>query len=238
MVTVSLLDRTRTRDRARPRPSAAGNFITASFFATVYSLTFTPTPQHYIKWWPYVFPETKAIGYVDNPAIVPPWVAVGPVNDIAIIPNITGSILPSNAGLPPVQVPDLGIPIPAIGNLGNPTPVTVEPVVTPNVLPQTTPAGAQLTAQTANKPGQTFSKTVGTSAIQLFGTTLPTRGVTILNDPDNAGDIWVGYDSQVLVNNGFRLIPGAAKDFNIDDVSAIWLVASVAAQIVHVEYTK
>lgn len=240
MVTVSLLDRTRTRDRARPRPNAFGNFITANFFATVYSLTFEVTLAHYIKWWPYIFPSTKAIGYIDDPLIKPLWVAVGPVSATDLIPNLTDSLIPGIG--PSVPPPDF-IPgeLPPIGGgpgLGVPIPIPPGPADPSPIDPSVTLPGATLVSLIGNKAGRTFTKTVAATVIQLSDTAFPIRQITILADINNAADVWLGYDPLVQVNNGFPLAPGSAKTLNIDDMSDVYILGQNATDLVHIEYTK
>jgi hypothetical protein len=73
MPTYQILNRQRVRARARGRPDAPGNFITALLYATVWYLQFSETKAHYIKSVLYKFPSTKAIGYYDNPPPSPAW---------------------------------------------------------------------------------------------------------------------------------------------------------------------
>ncbi len=240
MATLSLLDRQRTRTRDRPRPNAPGNYITDQRRATVFSLTFTPTPQHYIKWWPYFFPETKAIGYRNDPPIVPQWVEVGPKEQINTVYDIAGGIIPGGAGAP---IAPPGVPLfegisPEVQAVFVPSPISIEQIQLLPTPPTNLTPGSTLITQAANKPGQTFTKTIGTTVTQLFNSQWPIRGVTLLADPDNVGKIWIGYDPQVQVNNGFPLVAGAAKDLNIDDLSQVYLIGSAAGQVLHVEYTK
>lgn len=240
MTLVALLDRRRTRDRARPRPNAPGNYITDQRRATVYSLTFTPSPENYIRWWPYAFPETKAIGYIDNPPLDPAWISVGPIAVIDPILNIAGALIPGQPGAttPPILLPDFGVPIPPPGELAGPEPIDISIPSVPALLPLDLPEGATLIAETAHKAGRTFSSLVGTVRQQIQTSMFPIRGITILADAGNAGVVRVGYDSQLEVTNGFPLVAGAAKDFNIDNLADIWLIATLAGQVIHVEYTK
>ncbi len=240
MVTVSLLDRERTRDRARPRPNAAGNYITAVFFATVYSLTFTPSPENYIKWWPYVFPNTKAIGYVDEPPIIPPWLPVGPVDTPSIIPNIAGSIIPGiGPGVtPPAFVPFPTVPVAPLPIFEIPQPIAPIATPVPAVGPQTTPAGAQLVANAANRPGNTGTFIPGTAPKQIFQGQVPIRTVTILAPSTNAGTIHLGFNSDLTTDNSFPLVAGAAKDFAIDDLSTLYILAENATDKIHFSYER
>ena len=240
MTLVALLDRERTRDRARPRPNAPGNFITDSRRATVYSLTLTPSPENYIKWWPYAFPLTKAFGYIDNPPLSPDWIAVGPVAPIDPVLNIAGALIPGQPGAltPPLEIPDFGVAIPPLGELSSPEPIDISIPIVPALAPENTAEGSQLVADTAHKAARTFSSSVGLTRQQIQTSEFPIRGVNILADPGNSGKIWIGYDPQVVVNNGFPLIAGAAKDLNIGNLADVWLIADTADQIFHVEYTK
>lgn len=240
MVTVSLLDRERTRDRARPRPNAPGNYITAVFFATVYSLTFTPSPENYIKWWPYAFPETRAIGYVDEPAITPPWLPVGPVDTPSIIPNIAGSIIPGiGPGVtPPAFVPFPTIPIAPLPIFEIPTPITPASISPAAVGPQLTPQGAQLVASTANRPGNTGTFVPGITPKQIFQGQTPIRTVTILAPSSNLLTIHLGFNPDLTTDNSFPLVAGSAKDFAIDDLSTLYILAENATDKVHFSYER
>lgn len=238
MVTVSLLDRTRTRDRARPRPNAPGNYITAAFFASVFSLTFTPSPENYIKWWPYVFPETKAIGYVDDPPISPPWVAVGPVATVAGVPNIAGSIIPGVGPTPPAppSVPFPQLPAPALPSFEVPTPTTPAAIALPPVSPTSVAPGSNPVVETGTKGGDTGTFIPGTSPRQLFTGTFPIRTVTILAPSSNAADIHLGFSPEVTTEDSFPLAPGAAKDFKISDLSNLYILGENATDQIRFSY--
>lgn len=240
MVTLSLLDRERTRTRDRPRANAPGNYITAVFFATVYSLTFTPSPENYIKWWPYVFPETKAIGYVDEPPIVPQWLPVGPVASPALIPEIAGAIIPGiGPGIvPPAIVPFPVLPTPTLPTFEVPQPIPAASVPPLAVGPQITPAGAQVVANAANRPGNTGTFIPGTEPKQIFQGQVPIRTVTILAPSTNAGTIHLGFNPELTTDNSFPLVAGAAKDFNIDDLSTLYILAENATDKVHFSYER
>lgn len=240
MVTVSLLDRERTRDRARPRPNAPGNYITAVFFATVYSLTFAPSPENYIKWWPYVFPNTKAIGYVDEPPISPLWLPVGPVDTPSIIPNIAGSIIPgvSPGVTPPAFVPFPTVPIAPLPTFEIPQPISPAFIAPSAVGPQVTPAGAQIVANSANRPGATGTFVPGTSPSQIFQGQVPIRSVNILAPSSNLLSIHFGYNPDITIADSYPLVPGSAKDLNVDDLSTIYILAENATDKIHFEYTK
>jgi len=103
MPTYILLERSRERTRGRSTPNSPGNFITKQDAATVFTLTYPPTPKHYIKSILYPKVESKALGYFDNPAPVPPWVPLGPV----AIPQKTD--YPA-AHQDPARQPPAGIP--------------------------------------------------------------------------------------------------------------------------------
>ena len=177
-------ERERVRDRARPRPNAAGNFITDQRRATVYALTFTPSPENYIKWWPYAFPDTKAFGYIDNPQLNPDWIALGPVAVLDPIMNISDALIPGTPEAPqtPPEIPDFGVPIPPPGDLAGPEPIDISVPIVPADPPANVPDGAQLVVEAAHQAGQTFSSLVGTVPQQIQTTKFPIRGVTILSD--------------------------------------------------------
>lgn len=240
MVTVSLLDRTRTRDRARPRANVPGNYITANFFATVFSLTLSLSPENYIKWWPYVFPETRAIGYVDDPAIVPAWQPVGPVASPGIIPDIAGSIIPGIGPTPtaPPFVPFPTIPVAPLPTFEIPSPVTPASIAPSAVAPGVTPTGAQLVANAANRPGNTGTFVPGIEPKQIFEGQVPIRTVTILAPSSNALTIHLGFNPELTTDNSFPLVAGAAKDFAIDDLSSLYILGENATDKVHFSYEK
>jgi len=192
MATLILYERQRERIRARPRPNAPGNFITKQDAATVYTLTMPATPKHYIKSILYPKVESKAIGYFDNPAPIPPWVHLGPAAQPQRIDYPPGH-------QDPVRQPPDGIP----------------PGVNP-VIPLSGRAGSQ------------GSFVPGVNPRQLFPTTLKCRRVTILADTANALDVWVGYSNAIRPDLAFPLIPGAARDMDVDDASWIWLVGENA----------
>jgi hypothetical protein len=240
MTTLSLLDRQRDRTRDRPRPSVPGNFVTSIFYSSLYSLTFIPHPQSYIKWWPYVFPETKALGYFDNPVTQPVWVAIGPVSKPNAVYNIADGIIPgitSGIEIPtPVQQNPVTIVTPDLPGLGdeiNTKQVNVPQSPLFSILPD-----AQLTTKTALAAGDAFTLTVGAVPQQIQNTTFPIRSILIVADDENAGDIWIGYKPTVSVGNGQKLLAGAGVGLSIDDLSSIYLIASSAGDKVNVNYER
>jgi len=76
--------------------------------------------------------------------------------------------------------------------------------------------------------GGTAQVTVGTTAAQLGPGEI--RMVTIRADKNNAGTVYVGFDSSVSASTGFPLTPGDTIDIVIDDLGKIWLVADQTGQ--------
>lgn len=75
---------------------------------------------------------------------------------------------------------------------------------------------------------------VDTTAEQLTTTRIEARvGVVVSADADNAGDIWVGNNSSVAVNNGIRLAAGDSVEIEVDSPHRIWVIASQADQQVN-----
>lgn len=239
MVLVSLFERERTRDRARVRPNAPGNFITDQRRATVFGLTFSPTPEHYIHWWPYIFPESKAIGYIDNPPLSPPWEVIGVDVVSTQVPNITGGILPGGPGSPPAPITIPGFdPTPITpGTFLNQTPIGVEVIDPPPLGPSNIPEGASVVIEGAHRAGEMFNFIPGVVPRQVISSEFPITHLTVLADDANGAPIWIGYTPGVAVGEGFKLIPGSAKDLQIDDFSDLWIVAENGTDQVFMEYT-
>jgi len=238
MATLSLLDRQRERTRDRPRPSVPGNFITAIFYSSLYTLNFPPFLQSYIKWWPYAFPESKALGYFDNPVIQPVWVPLGPVSKPqavykivnALIPGVsTGFEIPTTIVSNPVTV--IPADFPGLGDQ-----VQTEIIVAPSVLPVSVGAGVQLTADVSLNPGDAFSFVPGTVPRQPNPTTFPIRDIIIVADSANLNPIWLGYKPTLAVNNGFKLAAGSGVGLKINDLSKVYLVASNDTDKAHIIY--
>ncbi len=72
--------------------------------------------------------------------------------------------------------------------------------------------------------------TVGTSATQLIADSTPLKSIVFVKaDPANAGIVYVGK-AGVTTGSGFPLEKGEVLPIEIDDLSKVWAIASVAAQ--------
>lgn len=71
---------------------------------------------------------------------------------------------------------------------------------------------------------------------RIFSSSLPIRLCTILADPNNVAPIWTGYNQAIAKGNAFPLHPGAARDYEIDDLSKIWLLSENAGDRVFFIY--
>lgn len=79
---------------------------------------------------------------------------------------------------------------------------------------------------------------VDTAAEQLETTSYVVKiGVTIVADSENAGDVFVGpagvTTEATAATCGIKLQAGDSVTIEVDDVSNIWLIASVEDQKVH-----
>lgn len=223
MTNVILINRQRTRERTRPRPNARGNFVTLRNFATVFSLTFNPTDAHYIKWQPYIFPSTKAIGFIDDPPPVPTLQPVGPVANIQTVPQFTG-ILP---GAEPI--------LPTIPGF-EPTPIETIPTPIPLPTPGNLPEGTQPVQQIGFQGGDAFQVIAQLIRQQIFTSTLNTKQVFLKAKSSNGGSIWIGFKETVAVDNGWELEAGEGIVINLSDISQIYFIAAVANDKMQVMY--
>lgn len=187
MATVKLAFRRRGIRRARPRPNAAGNFITRRVFSIVYFLTFSRTDSHYIKWDAYRHPYPPPVGYVFPPPPSPGWQVLGPATDPETVNNI-------EAPEPYAPVPPPSAPAPAFPS----TPIFMPIPVPPPPLP-----GRPTPTPTTPMPASDFAAktlTLTTAETRLSAQNIPVRSILLLAHPDNTGDIL------------FRSIRGSATD--------------------------
>jgi hypothetical protein len=98
----------------------------------------------------------------------------------------------------------------------------------PRQVPDGLPSGVNPVLPISMRAGSQGAFTPGTTASQLYGNLLKIRRVTVLADTANALNIWIGYQNSITPNNAFPLSPGAARDFDIDDLSQLWLVGENA----------
>jgi len=198
MPTLEKRHRLRGIRRARFRPIAPGNFITRRTRSFLYALTFTPTPAHYEHSLRYVHPYSKAIGYIDNPPIVPPWTVLGPVED----------------------------------------PEATYPGIIPPPPPPPPPAPGRMALGPPFLPGAAHAFTPGTAPRQLSGGSFAVCRLTIIAASTNTGTIWVGYHSNVAPGDGFPLGAGAARDFDVSDLGAVWLIGENATDLIYYVYER
>jgi hypothetical protein len=78
------------------------------------------------------------------------------------------------------------------------------------------------------------SVTVGTNALRLTASPTPLRKpATIQSDPDNTGDIGIGGNNSVTLENcGHILKPGATFTFQGANFNQVWAIASAAGQVI------
>jgi len=200
MANYILLNRDRARQRARARPNAPGNFVTASMFAQWYSITFPKSEKDFIHSILAKPVFSKAIGYYDNPPPKWPWVP------------LASSGNPQQAAYPSqhIEPPRPSTP----GAPGNPAPVIT----------------------IGGRPGMAGVFVPGTNPRQINRTTLVIKRITVLADPANANSIWTGYTNTIQPDLVFPLTPGAARDYDMDDLSELWLVAENATDQVFYIY--
>lgn len=96
--------------------------------------------------------------------------------------------------------------------------------VPPRQTPANVPQGVTPVLPMSGRPGGQGVIVPGTSTRQLFSTTLKARRITVLADSANSGSIWCGYSPGFAVGNAFPLTAGAARDFDIDDLSQLYLL--------------
>jgi len=199
MPTLILQNRRRRIRRGRPRLNAPGNFITIRRGSMLYSLTFPPTPEHYVKYQAYAHPYPKAYGYIDAPPLVPPLVLIGPAAN------------PEQIEYPaaPPEIP----PPPAL------------------------PAERRATGPPF-EPGDSGSFAPGTSPSRLVAGSFPIARLTLLAAGANTGKIWVAYKVGAAAEMSFPLAAGAARDFEINDLSLVSFVAENATDKFYFIYER
>lgn len=117
------------------------------------------------------------------------------------------------------------VPLEKLSSYQNYTVVTT-PVEPPRVPPSNIPPGVNPVLPISAQPGSQGTVIIAAAPQQLYPTKLAIRRVTILALSGNAGDITTGYDQTIASGRGFRLTPGAARDYDIDDLSQLWLVST------------
>lgn len=75
--------------------------------------------------------------------------------------------------------------------------------------------------------------TVGTSAAALTGSVLECSSVALKASPDNADTIWIGFDSNVAVDDGYPLAAGEALVVPVEQLAYIYAISGTAAQSLH-----
>ncbi|MEM1944057.1 MAG: hypothetical protein QXE52_08255 [Candidatus Caldarchaeum sp.] len=223
MPTVKLAFRRRGIRRERPRPNAAGHYITAKKFNQVYFLVFPRTDKHYVQWDAYQHPYPHPVGYVFPPPPTYAWQLLGPVSDPETVNTIETPppyqpVPPPSAPSPPPAYPSIPVPPPPL-----------PPILPPGLPPGTTP-----TKPVASSRLFTATITVTTSATKLQPARWPNTICTILANPDNTARVWVQHSAGMAAGQGFPLSAGAAIDLTIDDLAKVYLTAESGTQTVHI----
>lgn len=108
--------------------------------------------------------------------------------------------------------------------------------VPPRQPPANVPSGVTPVLPMSGRPGGQGVLIVGTTPKQIFATTLKVRRVTVLAPSTNALNIWTGYSPQASAGNAFPLVPGAARDYDIDDASQLWFIGENATDLIYFIY--
>ena len=83
--------------------------------------------------------------------------------------------------------------------------------------------------------GTVLQVSVGLTAVQFTATPTAVKSRPIVKaDPGNTGIVYVGFANSVTTSNGIGLGPGDALPVDIDDISKLWTIATVASQKVAV----
>ena len=83
----------------------------------------------------------------------------------------------------------------------------------------------------------TQAVTTAGTRVQLTATATPANAVHVEAKPGNTGYIYVGGPTVSSTDYATRLAPGDAFDVAIDDVSKVWIDASVSLDGVTYGYT-
>lgn len=79
----------------------------------------------------------------------------------------------------------------------------------------------------------TGQRAVGTEAVRLLSSVTPvTRGIQVKAAATNVGTVAVGHNANVSLSSGFHLAAGEGLLIKVDDGHKVFLVASVAGQVV------
>lgn len=126
----------------------------------------------------------------------------------------------------------------ALGPAANPqfTDYPAAAQVPPRQPPANVPQGVTPVLPMSGRPGGQGVIVPGTTTRPVFATTLKVRRVTVLADSANAASIWTGYGPGFAAGNSFPLTPGAARDYDIDDASQLYLLGENSTDFVYFIY--
>ena len=71
---------------------------------------------------------------------------------------------------------------------------------------------------------------IDATAERLAPSSVPCQSVCVKALSTNTGIIYVGKDTNVTAINGFELGAGESVSFDFDDVTDVWVIASIANQ--------
>jgi len=110
-------------------------------------------------------------------------------------------------------------------------PIPLGTIVTPPAPPA--PAGVTITKPAVEMPGDAYPITPGTTPTRIYPCSRAVKRLTLLAASTNTGTIWVKPRSNVAPNNGFPLVPGAARDFDNVDIGWYYVIAENAEDKVY-----
>lgn len=111
-------------------------------------------------------------------------------------------------------------------------------IITPSRTPLTnTGSGLNPVIIQPGRKGITGAFVPGVAPQQIFNTQYSIHGFTVLAEQANAAAIYFGYGPTVTIGNGFKLIPGAAYTFDLDDASDVWFIAANATDKLYFDIT-
>jgi len=87
-------------------------------------------------------------------------------------------------------------------------------------------------------PGASHAFTPGQSPKQISQGTFAIARLTIIAASTNTGTIWVAYHQGVAPGDGFPLVAGAARDFDVNDLGSVWLIGENATDKIYYAYER
>jgi hypothetical protein len=213
MPTFSLLSRERVRERERARPVGTGSEIVQQQYNSILIILMNPTPQAYTHSRAYTLFFPHAVGTYDAPAVPFPFI------------RKIKETRPEEANYMPVGAPQpvLAFVEAVLGKWAFSGAVVFPMITFSPFVPSNSQNVISYPAPATAGGADVFYPTTNPS--RIYDHTLPIRRVTILAASDNVGNIWVGYSPTLVKGRAFPLEPGAARDFDIDDLSKLYMVA-------------